>query len=75
LNFGKLAICRQNAYYSGMADFPLKVKRRDATGAVAEVLCDDVKGARENLQHFRNAGYHDVWVEDADGRKVGEKTL
>ena len=56
-------------------NFPLKVKRRDSTGATAEVLCDDIKRARENLQHFRDAGYRDVWVEDANGRKLQEGDL
>jgi hypothetical protein len=58
-----------------MVDFPLKVKRRDSTGATAEVLCDDLKEARENLQHFRDAGYKNVWVEDAHGRQLQEKDL
>jgi hypothetical protein len=58
-----------------MVDFPLKVKRRDATGAVAEVLCDDLKGARENFRHFREAAYKQIWIEDVHGRKVGEEEL
>jgi hypothetical protein len=51
------------------------VKRRDYSGVVAEVVCDDYKGARENARHFRDAGHTDVWIEDADGRKVDEKAL
>ena len=58
-----------------MATLPLKVKRRDATGAVAEVLCDTVASALENAKHFREQGYHNVWIEDVDGHKIDERTL
>jgi hypothetical protein len=58
-----------------MATFPLIVKRRDATGAVATILCDTAKDAKENAQHFRDAGYKDVWMEDGEGRRIDEKSL
>ena len=51
-----------------MAKFPLRVKRR------AEVLCDTVKGAVEDLGHFRSMGYTEVWVEDLDGAPIDEKS-
>ncbi len=58
-----------------MAKFPLKVKRRDSAGAVEEVLCDTVESALNNVQHLRGMGHTYVWIEDADGRLVNEKSL
>ena len=51
---------------------PLRVKRRDGKGNVAEGLCDS---AGEDLGHFRSMGYTDMWVEDLDGAPIDEKSL
>ena len=53
-----------------MAKLPLRVKRRDSTGKVAEVLCDTIEDARKNRKHFHDQGYSDVWIEDVDGVMV-----
>jgi hypothetical protein len=58
-----------------MAKFPLKVKMRDSTGTVVEALCDTAESALSNAQHFRGTGYTYVWIEDADGHLVNEKSL
>ena len=58
-----------------MPIFPLRVKRRDNRGAVAEVLCDTAAGAQSNAKQFRDLGYIDVWIEEVDGRRIDEKTL
>ena len=58
-----------------MITFPIKVIRRDSTGAKAEVLCDTAQGALSNAKHFRDAGNSNVWIEDHEGRKVSEEQL
>jgi hypothetical protein len=60
---------------SAMAKFPLKVKMRDNAGAVVEALCDTAESALSKAQHFRGSGYTYVWIEDADGQLVNEKSL
>jgi hypothetical protein len=58
-----------------VARFPVKVKRRDTKGAIAEILCDTAHNAKDVAKGFRNAGYTDVWIEDVDGVPVDEGSL
>jgi hypothetical protein len=58
-----------------MASLPIYVKRRDASGKVAQILCDTVEGAKSNAQQFRDMGFTDVWMEDVDGVKIDESKL
>jgi hypothetical protein len=58
-----------------MVTLPIKVKTRDPSGAVAEILCDTVSGAISNAKQFRETGHKDVWMEDVNGRLVDERTL
>lgn len=58
-----------------MVGFPLKVKRRDSSGRVAEVLCDTIRQATDDVKHFRDMGYTDVWIEDYEGRRMEERDL
>ena len=59
-----------------MVLLPLYVKRRDALGATGPaMLCDDVQDALEIASEFRQKGFTDVWIEDADGRLVNEDVL
>jgi hypothetical protein len=58
-----------------MAAFPLKVRRRDKSGAVVEVLCGTSQSALDNAHLFRGLGYKDVWIEDANGHLIFESAL
>jgi len=54
---------------------PLIVKRRDADGTVAEILCDAVNQAVKIAKEFRDKGYTEVWMEDHQGRLIDETQL
>ena len=58
-----------------MGTLPLKVKRRNQLGAIAEVQCDSIAGAIAATEQFREFGHTEIWIEDANGRRVEEKTL
>ncbi len=52
-----------------MTKLPLKVNGRDSSGKPHQVLCDTEQRAAEAAVEFRIM-YREVWVEDAEGRKV-----
>jgi len=39
------------------------------------VQCDSIAGAIAATEQFREFGHTEIWIEDANGRRVEEKTL
>jgi hypothetical protein len=59
----------------GLVDVPFFVKIRDEEGRVGEGRVDSIAMALEDVKHFRDHGYSDVWIEGSDGNPIDESTL
>jgi len=50
------------------------VMRRDASGRIATTLCHSVAEALQRLRELRHDRHPEAWIEDADGRRIDERS-